>query len=894
MRLYRALVRLLPRDFRQEYEDELIQTALEQWADVRRRCGLVTQVRFWFRHHFALLRAALTLRVRTGVRGRPSEWANPRLSLGAYSRPLLRGWTQDVRHATRALRRRPGFSLAAILTLALGIGATTTMFSVVRSVLLRPLPYPDADRIVVLRQSSDTDPLSPGVSPANVFDLAESTTSLTELAFAESHGLRLIEEGRGYSLRTWLVSQGFLDALGVQPSVGRGFLPDEFVAGNDRVVALSHASWEARFGGDPGIIGRVLSLDGAPHTVVGVLPPGFGYPSDAELWGPRPQQAWDEDQRSRADAVTIGRLAEGATLTATQLELAQQAAQLADRFPESNRGLDVRLQTLHEHLVGDVRRPLWLLMGAVALLLLIATSNVAGLMLTRGVARAREYGLRGALGAGPTQVVRLVGTESLLLAIAGGLLGVVLAYGLMPLIRLLEPEVAGVTGPLAVDRAVLAMALAASIGCALLAGTLPAVGATRIRLTAALGAGPRGSVSGGPRSRLRDHIVVAEIALSLVLMVGAGLLVRSLDRMLGTDLGFEPDDKLAVQVWAYDGAHRALLTYFDDAAREIRGIPGVTSVGLTTHLPLADGRSLLPRPILVPVDIVGRPSSGTGSSPAATLVAIDTEFPATMGIALLSGRGFAATDQADTEPVALVNQAFVRRYFGATPAVGHTLQLNWRDGSSRQVVGVLADVRREGHEGTPQPEVYVPLSQAPFNGLTFVVAGEGDPAEIIAPVREALWAADPTQAAWAARPLSELLGDWSRQRRLSTLLLVSFASLSLVLSGMGVYGLMAFAVEQRTAELGVRRALGGTKADIIGGVLRRSATLAALGCSLGLVGALLIAQVLRSALYGVGPFDPMTFAGSSAFVLGVVVLAAAVPAGRAARVSPVQALRTDA
>ncbi len=887
MRILRVLLRLLPKDFRQRYEIELLGTVQDQWLDEREALGRLARWRFWVRQWRATIRAGLSLRTGRGVLG----GAERRLGRRGIE---MSGLGKEIRHSARALIVRPRFTLAAVLTLGLGIGVSTAMFSAVHSVLFKALPYPASDEIFVLRQINVRDGSSrEGISAANLRDLAAASQSLSRIAAAEAHGLRLEEDGRAFSLRSWLVSRGFFEALGVQPLLGRGFLPREFTAGAEKVVLLSHPTWRLRYGSDPGIVGRELILDGAAYTVVGVLPPGFGYPSAADLWAPRPPQPWDDDQRARAQLDGLARLSPRASAAKAQAEIDRITDQLTEAHPEANADMGLRLIPLRQHLFGAVESPLLLLLGAVGLVLLIASANVAGLQLARAAGRTREYALRAALGAGGRRILGMVACESALLAGAGVLLGIGLAYAGVASIRMLAPSHLPRVDQLGMDASTLAFAIGAAAASALLAGIVPALKASKTDLNIALCEGARGTTPGPRSGGLRDRLIVLEIALALMLTIGAGLLIRSFDRLLENRLGFDPEDRLALQVWAYGDSHQPAPHFFRQSLENISALPGVEAVGLTSDLPLADEQSILPRPLAIRVTIEGRAAAKPDEAPSAGLAAIDGGYLAAMGIALRAGRSFSTQDHPQSLPAAIVNEAFVRRHLAGQDPIGQLITLHWRAGRTREIVGVMADVRRHGFESEPWPEIYVPLSQEPWNGLTFVVKAAGDAAALAPAVREAMRAADPRQAIWASRLMTDLLDDRIRLRRFNTALLAAFAALALALAAIGVYGLMSFSVESRVNEIGVRQALGGQAGDILRMVLRRGLTLALAGTLLGLVGSAALTRLLQGMLYGVGPFDPLTFLLLSAFVVAVAAAAALFPARRATRIDPIVALRID-
>lgn len=850
---------------------------LSEEADERAACGLERhQAEQAARRDFGNV-----LKVREQTR---AVW-----NWGALERLVL-----DARHAARGLVRSPGFTIPAVLTLGLGVGATTAMFSAVNAVVLNELPYTSAERIVVLRQvDAKSQAVMGGVSAANLQDVATRARTLSIVAGVEGpHGLRWIDQGRALTLRAWLATEGFFEAMGTSVVLGRGFLPSEFVAGNERVVVLSHRAWQKHFGGDETIVGRDLVLDGAKHTVVGVLPADFVYPSIADVWAPRP--LWDDDDASRTilgmDAVA--RLKPGATIAEARTELEHIAKELAATYPTANANLNLRAVPLKEHVVGDVELPLLLLLGAVGLVLLIAAANVAGLQLARGAAKSREYALRSALGGGAWRILRFVAIESICLAVAGAVLGMGLAYLGIDAIRGIAPDGVPRIDEVRLDGRVLWFGVGVAWLSAIVAGLPPALRIWRLDLRAALTDGSRGSTDSVRVGRVRDHLVMAEIAVAVTLTIGAGLMVRSFDRLLRNDLGFVPENKLAVQVWAFDDDHRVPANFFEGMRERLRGIAGVELVGLTTDLPLADDRSLLARSVPVSVTLDSRSTAAAPASVTAGLAAIDEGYLSVMGIALRAGRAFLTQDHAKSRPVALVNETFARRYLTGD-AVGRVLTVRGRGQFTVEIVGVVSDVRRQGFQSAPGPEVYVPLTQRPSNGLTFVVKTPGDPASMVSAVERAMWAIDSRQAIWAARPLPELLAGWTQQRRFNTVMLVSFALFALGLSAVGVYAIMSFVVGQRVAELGIRRALGGNDRDILWLVLGRAIRLALAGAAIGLVGSAALTRGLRGMLYEIHPLDPLTFGVVAVVVVAVGLLSAWLPARRAIRINPIAALRSD-
>jgi putative ABC transport system permease protein len=821
-----------------------------------------------------------------GSTGHPGVW---RRRFGIHSL-----W-KDTRIGVRSLLRQPGFTAITVVTIALGVGATTAMFSAVNSVLLRPLSYDDAESILVLRQTDRRDnSIRPGVSAANLRDLAAEVRGLQHVSGAAVYGFTLLQDGRAHSLRGHQVTAGFFEAIGAGAAIGRTFTAAEYVPGGDRVAILSYETWRARFGEDPGIVGRTLVLDGAPHTVVGVLPSSFKYPAPSEIWTPRPPQPWDEQVRAGAQMDAVARLATGFTPADAQAELDAIAVRFAETYPASNANTGFLATPLVDHLFGDVRSPLLLLLCAAALVLFVAAANVAGLQIARGAARSREYAVRSALGAGSVSIVRLVAIESGVLAIAGGAAGIGLAYLGVQVIELLGPDHLPRIDEIRVDGVVLLFAMLVSLGSVMLAGIAPAMHAARASIRSALAETSRGTTAGIGAGRFRDRLVIAEIALALVLTVGAGLLVRSFQQVMDRELGFDPANRLAVQVFAYDANDEPDLGFMRRGLERILSLPGVSDVGLTTALPLADNETVWSMHGSTRFSIDGGAASMPGSDPEARIMAVDGAFPAAMGISLVAGRTFAEQDDSTAPRVVMVNEAFVRRYLPGREAVGSRITLQGSADVSREIVGVLGDVRSRGLEAAPSPEIYSPYVQAPTTGgVTFIIRTRVEPSTLASPVQDAIWQVKPEQAIWAIQPLPDLLGEWSRQRRFNTTLLVAFAALALALAGIGIYGLMSFSVAQRISELGIRRALGADTGSILRIIMRRGLMLVASGGALGLVLALAVMRLLRGMLFDVGPFDPLTFAAVSLFTGAVALLSALLPARRAARVDPLIALRGD-
>lgn len=807
----------------------------------------------------------------------------------------MEGLMHDVRQAVRGLRKRPGFTVVTAVTLGLGIGASTAIFSAVHAVLFRDLPYDDPQQIVVVfHEDAQTGERGSGLSPANARDIAQASEVLTAVAVAEPWSLDLEVDGRAQAVRAWGVSEGFFRALGVEPLHGRRFTTEEYSGAADPVVLVGYRSWRNRFGGDPELVGRTLTFQQGPVTVIGVLGPEFKLPDEAELWLPRYPEERDEYQRTADYMMGVGRIRPGGSIEQAQTELARIARSLGEAYPETNASVTFRAVPLQEHLLGDVRTPLLVLLAAVGLVLLIACGNVAGLMLARGARRKREYALRGALGASTRRLVRQITVESTLLAGLGGLLGIGLTYLGIDVIARLGPDHLPRIDEIAVDRAVLTFAVGAAAVSALLSGVSPSLRLSLPDLSVALADASRGSTGGPGSLRARNRLVVLEVAAAVVLMVGAGLLSRSFATLLDEDLGFDPGGRLAVQVFAYDGYDGAedRDAFVRQAVDNLEAIPGVERVALTSSVPSATDGVLASIDIDLPFTIEDRPAPPVGQEPVAAISQVSAGFFDVVDMRIVEGRGFELSDDAEAPMVVVVNEALARRHFGDRSPVGESMVIGYRP-VSREIVGVVGDVRPGGYESQPRPEVYFPLTQFGTSSLTFVIEADVEAATLTRPAMEAIWQANPAQSIWGAATLEELLADWLTERSFNLLLMGSLAVIALALAGIGIYGLVSFSVEQRVSEMGIRRALGGGTGNIVGMVLKEGTRPAGVGLAVGLLLAIPLTRFIQGMLHGVGRTDPVVLVGLAVTVMAVAGLAALVPAIRAVRADPMRVLRTE-
>jgi predicted permease len=803
----------------------------------------------------------------------------------------------DLRHAFRALRRQPGFATTAILTLALGIGATTAVFSVVYGVLLRPLPFPESDRLV--RVFSDREGEQWTVSPPDFTDWKAQATSFENLAAANTQSFSLTGDGPAQQRTAAAVTAGFLPVLRVAPALGRGFSDAHEVPGQDRVVILSDALWRTQYGADRGVLGRLIRLDGNEYEVVGVMPPGFDAPGTTELWVPLAFTPRDLTTQRGAHYLDVyGRLRPGVTLEQAGREIAHIAARLEAAYPNANPGWRTQVTSLRDDLVGGARRPLFALLGAVGLVLLMTCVNVASLLLSRAVARDQEIAIRVALGVERLRLVRAVLVESLVLALAGGLLGVVLAgWGVDALISLAPPNVPRLD-QVRLDPMILAFALAVSGLTGILFGAAPSLQLVRRREQAgALTSGERGGTAGQAAQRWRRGLVTAQVALAVTLVAGAGLLIKSFGRLMATDPGFRPDGvltfNLSLPTVGYEDPAR--VSAFATAVQEqLRAIPGVTGVGMIFGTPLSGfGYSI------TPTALDGRRLTDEEQNRFYTQLRFVTPgYFETMGIALVRGRAFTDQDRAGAPTVAVVNETAARQLFGSTDVIARRVEHGTRmglggDRVNGEIVGVVRDVKDVALSEPPRAHVYYAHAQWPVGFLQPVVRTGGDPRALAEPARRVVAAVDPNVPVFRVRTFSELRAASTARTRFLMLVLGTFAGAALTLAAVGIYGVVAYAVAQRRRELGIRMALGARAADIVRLVVRQGAVLAGAGGAIGLVGALLATRALRGLLYQTTPTDPPTLTAGTVVLVAIALIASYVPARRASRVSPVEALRHE-
>ena len=797
----------------------------------------------------------------------------------------------DLRIAVRGLLRKPAFTAATLATFALGVGGVAAVFGAVHGILLRPLPYGDPGGLVVALEYNRRLAESQEVSPANFLDWRKRAASL-DLAGAEPYGLDWLSDEGPVHLSTWLVSERFFDILDVPVLHGRTFRPDEHLAGGGQVVVLGWALWQRAFGGDPGVVGRRLTLDGQSYEVVGVMPRSFDLPAGNDLlWAPKVPQGWEATSRSSPFYGVIGRIRPGVTMEQAQADMDRVSSQLAQEYPQTNADIGARLVGLHEHLVGGARRGLLLLLGAVALMMLVAAANITSLQLARALDRGREFAVRTALGARRGRVTRQLIAESLLLAALGSALGFGLAaLGLVAIRGLAPPELPRPEG-LQVDAMILLVALGVAFGTAVLSGLVPAVVATRADPARGLGSEGRAFTVGRTTRRFRNLLVTSQFAVTLILVVGAGLLLRSFSALINENRGFRSDRVLVMvaQAWSYFPTAEARAEFVRQALDAIGAIPGVTAAGMTTAIPLGESIAAEEASITIP----GRPVD-PGAIPQVHLTIATGGFFDALRIPVTAGRSFGAQDRTGTGPVAVVNAAFARRFFGGEDPVGKRIAVVARGTAvEREIVGVVGDVRRHAlHEGA-RPGVYLPHAQAPSGAVGFVVRTAGNPDAMAAPVQQAIWTFNTSMPVASVTTMDRLVGESLRDRRFLLALIGTFALVGLMLAATGIFGVMSYIMGERTREIGVRMAFGADRGRVLGMVLRDGGRLALAGILLGVGGALLTTRLLTGMLYAVGPLDPISFSAGALVLLGVAVAASWIPARRAAGLDPVEALRAE-
>ena len=803
----------------------------------------------------------------------------------------MESFWSDLKYAARDFRQSPGFALIAVLTLALGIGANTAIFTVAKSVLLNPLSYPDSDRIMYVMESNPEGGLPRfSVAPLNYRDFHDQSRSFEALAAVSGDNFNLTGEGaQPERLSGRRVTGEFFDVLGVDPVHGRAINPDDDKVEAPKVVVLNHGFWQRRFGGDAGVVGRDLTLNGESHTVIGVMPPKFNVGRD--LFVPMAVD-YEETHRGAHYYGVLGRLAEGTTIEQARVDLETIAARLAAEYPDTNTGWTALVLPLQELMVEDFRPIVWVLLAAVGLVLLIACANVANLLLGRMAMREREVALRTALGAGRWRLVRQFLTESTLLALIGGGLGVLLAHRGTHFLVAMNADNIPRYYDVAVDGSVLAFAFVLSIATGLIFGLLPAWRGSRTDLNSCLKEGGRGQ-AGAADSRLRGALVLAEVAVAMVLLVGAGVLLKSLSRMLDVDPGFDASGALTARLDLPDAKYpeeAEQTAFYDRLYERLAGLPGVEGVGGVIPMPLTG------RGFILTFWIEGTPIPEPNASPQSHIRVVNDGYFEAMGIPRLRGRTFTRGDDLEAAQVVVINERTAARYFPDGDPIGR--RITFDDPEDKEItwmtiVGIVGDVHHDELAVAPDAEIYWTSAQRPMSATTVILRTAADPDLLAGPLRAELARIDPDLPLFDVRTLQNIVDESVAQPRFNGVLLGLFAAVALLLATIGVYGVISYSVTRRLREIGVRLALGAGRGQILGQVLRRGLGLMAAGIGIGLIVAFFAARVLATMVYDISPTDPATLATVALLLIAVGATACLLPALRATRVDPVIVLREE-
>jgi predicted permease len=892
MALIRSVIRNLTAGlrglFRRRETDEELDSELRQYLD-----------------------AAVTEKIKAGV-SREDALRAARIEMGSAEavKEDVRavGWETvvetlwyDIRFAVRTLRKNPGLTAIVIATLALGIGANTAIFSVVNTVLLQPMPYKQADRLVTVwgenkAKGYDLDL----VSSLDYADWKSQNRVFESMGASTDEMFTLTGAGEPAAVIGYEFSPDFFDLLGISPLLGRTVARDEDQPGKDRVVVLNYHLWKTQFGGDQGVVGRSVTLDGKAYTVIGVMPASFQYPQSVELWTPLTTNLDYAKDRGIRWLRVMARLKPGVTMDRAQAEMKTIASRLRSEYPKTNKDYDVNLVTLRQLTSGDVRPALLVLLCSVGLVLLIACANVANLLLSRAVTRRREIAVRAALGASRLRMIRQFLTESVLLSLVGGALGLVIAYwGVGALVAMFPTTISNLSIPrvdtIPIDRWVLGFALLASVLTGVVFGLVPALQACRVSPNESLKESGRSGTAGAQGRRLRNILVVSEVALSLVLLTVASLMIKSFLHLVQADLGFHSDHVLTLRVllpkykYAKDTQQ---LAFSNEVLSRIQSLPGVKAAGTVTFLPLSGWWGTRE------VSVAGRPADPAVKNPRPVWSSVSTDYFRAANISLLKGREFTDQDNASNANVAILSVGLAHALWPDDDPIGKQVAIQGLD-KTRQVIGVVGDVRQLGmvHQmgvnSEVTSEVYVPFAQVPTPLLGFAIRTAGDPLSIAKAVQRAIWEVDKEQPTSFVETMDQLASETTALQRASMTLLGVFAGLALVLASIGIYGVISYSASQRTHEIGIRIALGASSGDVLRLVIGEGLRLTVIGVAIGIAGAFGLTRFLASQLYGVSSADPATFLTVPLLLTAVAVAACYIPARRAMRVDPMVALRYE-
>jgi len=802
---------------------------------------------------------------------------------------------QDLKYGFRVLRKNPGFAAGAIIVLALGIGANSAIFSVVNAVLLRPLPYSDPQRIAMVYHAPPQKSF-PGakifaVSPANYLDWKSQSSVFDAMSIFHGTTMTVTGKDQPEAVPGLVVSSEFFQIFGATPMMGRTFTPDEDSDGHGHVVVLSYPFWQNHFGADPHVVGKNLAFNGQPYSIIGVMPAQFHFPDQGQYFVPLGWTDKERAVRNNHNYLVIARLKRGASLQHAQAEMNTISARLEQAYPEDDKGWGATIVPLREDLVGDVRPALLVLLGAVTFVLLIACANVANLVLAKTLGRRKEIAIRTTLGASRQRIVQQTLAETLLLAVAGGTLGLLVAHGGIALIVAFFGDKLPQTGPMGVNTGVLGFTLGISIIAGVVAGLAPAWRLARTNVNEALkqGTGRTDADSGGRATR--NILVVCEVGMSLILLIGAGLMIRTLWALHQVNPGADPRNVLTFRVTLPREKYpqpEQQLSFYRQLVERVRSLTGVESAGTIDALPFTDDGSTQP------VAIEGRPAVEFAMQPEVAVRTISPGYLRTLHIPLLAGRDFSETDTLDRPAAIVISESMAREFWPGEDPLGKRLTLSFFPEKIREVIGVVGDVKFRGLDSRKSlATVYVPLSQSTFWNQAIVVRTSGDPANTASAMSAAVHQQDPDQPLRNVRTMDDILADSLSQQRFSMLLLASFACLALILAAVGIYSVLAYAVRQRQHEIGIRMALGAQLNDVLCTVITEGMRPALVGIVLGLAGALALKRAISSLIFGVSESDPLTFLSVSVLLAMFALVASILPAYRATKVDPMRSLREE-
>ena len=892
--LLRLLLNLYPREFRDRYRDELLEFFRDERRHARFRLPLLGSLRFWTGTLCDLARAALRMRLatRSSVRRRHLKTEKRRIG-------LMETLWQDVKYSLRGMLRQPGYSLVIVATLALGIGANAAIFSVLNNVVLRPFPYRNPESLVfVWERNYQRDIETNVVSPANYFAWKQQNAVFSDIGAIVQTSATITGDRGAERIGSVLVSPSVFAMLGVRPHLGRLLIDGDDEPGSGGVAVLSHGFWQRRFGAQANVLGQTITLNGSPYEVVGILPRGFDFEVPVTFNATGSRDVWvptqfDETARAARGRwlQVLARLDRGVSPERAQSHMTDLASRLEQQFPEFQSGWTVSLVPLHTQLVGNVRTPLLVLLGAVGFVLLIACANVANLVLARATGRKREMAVRSALGAGRARVVRQLLTESTMLALAGGAAGLLVAFAAVQALVALSPPNLPRVEEISVDRVAVGFTFSVTLLTGLLFGALPALRMSSLRLKDGLTESSERGGTGPLHNRTRGALVVAEFALSMVLLVGAGLLIRSFEKLLDVDVGFDTAGVITARIGLPDsdyGAAEQRIRFFEDLVDRVQALPGVNTASAITFMPLAGTGSA------TSFWVNDRPVPPDGEKPVADVRWVHRDFHSALGVPLVAGRLFGPEDTEDAPLGVIVSEATAAEFWPNESAVGKSISMPWGDTLVAEVIGVVGDVRHNGPRTEPRPKFYWDHRQFNvFSEMTVFARGRSDHTSLANGIRRVVAEADPDLPVYNVRTVESYYADMLAQDRLTMLALTLFAFVALLLAGVGIYGVMSYSVNERTREIGIKMALGAEAGSVTLQVLRGGSALVGVAILLGAVGSVALSRLMSGMVFGVAPGDPITLAAVVVVLTSVALAACYLPARRASRIDPMLALRVE-